>query len=448
MQSPANRLVVVDAYRGIVMALLLPDIEGGFSVYQLSEPLRSSPMGAFFSKEFAHAPWTGCTLWDLIMPSFLFLVGIAMPLSLTSRLQRGDSRGQIFTHVVLRAAILFVLALMLRVPAATPFHELAPLALLLAGLPLSESLARRFGIESPHTRRQVELGWGFSLLIAAIVWLYINWDTIGNYHFGHVFSQIALASVFAFALVGQPRKVQIAACAAILVAYWLLFALYPLPAPGFDRALVGVHPGDEVFGGFFAHWNKNTNAGAAFDVWLLNRLPRPEAFVFDRNGVQTLNFIPSIVTIVFGVMAGELLRSGKPKTQVRNTLLAVGAMGILGGLLLGITICPIVKSVWTPSWTLFSGGICALILAALYELCEVRGIRWWAGFFVIFGSNAILLYTLAAYHRWHLALLPQKLTGIDFYSGAYGPVWQALVVGLLLWLIAFVLRRAGIFFKI
>jgi predicted acyltransferase len=147
-------------------------------------------------------------------------------------------------------------------------------------------------------------------------------------------------------------------------------------------------------------------------------------------------------------MAGELMRSGQPKRQIRNTLLAAGTVSLLAGLLAGATVCPIVKSIWTPSWVLFSGGICLLILTALYQLCEVREIRAWATPFVIVGSNAILLYTLAAYHRWRFALLPQKLTGVDFYTGDYGPVYEALVVGALLWLVAFALRRAGIFFKI
>lgn len=448
MQYPANRLVVVDAYRGIVMALLVPDLNGGFSLYRLSEQLRSTPLWSFLSREFAHAPWTGCTLWDLIQPSFYLVIGIAMPLSLTSRLQRGDSRLQIFAHVLLRAAILFVLAFMLRIPARTPLHELAPLALLFAGLPLSDTIARRFGIESPHTRRQIELWWALGLLSAAVIWLYVNAEAIGNYHFNHVFSQIALASVFAFALVGRPRAVQLGVSLTILVGYWLLFALYPLPVPGFDRTLVGVHPGDEVFGGFFAHWNKNTNVAAAFDVWFLNLLPRSETFLFDRNGLATLNFVPSIVTMVYGVMAGELMRSDRPRAQIRNTLFVAGLVSLVAGLLAGVTLCPIVKSIWTPSWVLFSGGICLLILTALYQLCEVKEIRTWATPFVIVGTNAILLYTLAAYNRWRFALLPQKLTGVDFYSGAYGPVYEALVVGALLWLVAYGLRRAGIFFRI
>ena len=67
--------------------------------------------------------------------------------------------------------------------------------------------------------------------------------------------------------------------------------------------------------GAFAHWNKNANVAADFDRWLLNLFPGPsnEAFRFNPGGYATLNFIPSIATMIFGVLAGELLlmKSGR-----------------------------------------------------------------------------------------------------------------------------------------
>ena len=70
--------------------------------------------------------------------------------------------------------------------------------------------------------------------------------------------------------------------------------------------------------GFFAHWNKNANVAAAFDRWFLNLFPHPadHPFVFNEGGYATLNFIPSIATMIFGVLAGELLRSSRePRRQ-------------------------------------------------------------------------------------------------------------------------------------
>src|SRR5207253_37430 len=72
-----------------------------------------------------------------------------------------------------------------------------------------------------------------------------------------------------------------------------------------------------------AHWNKHTNFAAAVDRWLLNETPRqeepwpadgsakPQRFWINEGGYQTLNFIPSMATMLFGVMAGQLLLSSR-----------------------------------------------------------------------------------------------------------------------------------------
>ena len=80
--------------------------------------------------------------------------------------------------------------------------------------------------------------------------------------------------------------------------------------------------------GFFAHWNKNANVAAAFDRWFLNLFPHPAGhpFLFNEGGYATLNFIPSIATMIFGVLAGELLRSG-PRAGGKLQRLAAGRGG-------------------------------------------------------------------------------------------------------------------------
>ena len=93
--------------------------------------------------------------------------------------------------------------------------------------------------------------------------------------------------------------------------------------------------------GFFAHWNKNTNVAAAFDRWFLNLFPRAsnDPFLFNPGGYATLNFIPSIATMIFGVLAGELLRSKSEPSQQgpnlaprRRGLLDAGATARRNGL--------------------------------------------------------------------------------------------------------------------
>src|ERR1041385_1823212 len=109
-----------------------------------------------------------------------------------------------------------------------------------------------------------------------------------------------------------------------------------------------------------AHWNKNANLGNAFHQWFLNSFPRTSPFVANNGGYLTLSFIPTLGTMILGLVAGRWLREADPAIPMRR-LLTAGAIGIASGLLLHFTgICPVVKRIWTPSWTLFSGGLCFL----------------------------------------------------------------------------------------
>ena len=119
------------------------------------------------------------------------------------------------------------------------------------------------------------------------------------------------------------------ALGAILFGYWLAWALYPAPGPGFNYAAVGV-PADwhYNFTGFASHWNKNSNLGQAFDVWFLNILPRASRFLYNEGGYLTLSFIPTLGTMLLGLRAGEWFRAAAPKIPVKRFLIA-------GALLIG-----------------------------------------------------------------------------------------------------------------
>ncbi len=449
MQPSTDRIVAVDAYRGMVIFLLIPDLYGGFSFHTMARQFPDDPVWANLAAWFTHVQWSGFSVWDLIMPSFVFLVGVVMPLSAAARRRRGATEPQIFGHVALRAAALLLLPLFLLIlqnRERSYLDELWPFILLAAGLPVSERLAAMMGIASAPAKHRIELAWWSAIVVASAFRLLANIGAI-ELDFNHVFSQLALASIFAFLLVGKSRSVQVGCLLAILVAYWALFAMYPLPPSGFDPSKVGVQPGDEVFSGLFAHWNKNTNAAAAFDVWFLNLLPRAEPFLFQEKGLQTLNFIPTIATMIFGVMAGELLLSGRAKTQIGNALFLTGAALLVAGLVAGQWLSPIVKSIWTPSWVLFSSGVTILVLAAFYHACDIREWRAWAFPFVVLGTNSILLYTLA-YYKWRFLSIPEKLTGIDMFTGIHAPVLESVVLVAMLWAIAYVLHRKRIFVKL
>jgi heparan-alpha-glucosaminide N-acetyltransferase len=81
--------------------------------------------------------------------------------------------------------------------------------------------------------------------------------------------------------------------------------------------------------------------------------------------------------MILGLIAGRWLRTNAPRIPFRRLLLA-GVTGVALGLLLHVGICPIVKRIWTPSWTLFSGGVCFLLLAAFAWIIEAKGYIKWA----------------------------------------------------------------------
>src|SRR5690348_4712375 len=99
----SQRLVSLDAYRGLIMLLLISH-GFGFSV------LKSYPHWAWLSNQVDHTDWTGCTFWDLIQPAFTFMVGMAMPFAFARRQANGATNFDLFKHVAWRAFVLIVLS--------------------------------------------------------------------------------------------------------------------------------------------------------------------------------------------------------------------------------------------------------------------------------------------------------------------------------------------------
>jgi predicted acyltransferase len=336
-QSPPDakgRLTSVDAYRGFVMLLMMAEI---LHLSRVSAAHPDSAFWKFLAWNQSHVEWFGCSLHDLIQPSFSFLVGVATPYSIAARMSKGQSRGTMFGHAAWRSLILILLGVFLR------------------------------------SVNRSQTYWTFE-------------DTL---------SQIGMGYMILFALGFQPPKIQWTAFALILFGYWLAFVLYPTPS-GFDYASVGVPPDWAYHStGLAGHFNKNSNLAWAFDTWFLNLFPREKYFTHNGGGYATLSFIPTLGTMILGLIAGGWLRSEVAEREKMRRLLIAGLGGIVLGLLLHYTgICPVVKRIWTPTWTIFSGGCCFLLLALFYFLIDLKGWRRWAFPLVVIGMNSIAIYVL------------------------------------------------------
>jgi len=388
----AVRLASLDAYRGLMLALMMGE---ALRFCGVAAAFPESGFWAFLCHHQDHVPWVGGSLHDQIQPGFSFLVGAALPFSLRSRLARGESRVRMLAHALRRALILVVLGIVLR------------------------SLGR------PQTYFTFE-------------------DTL---------TQIGLGYVFLFALALRPRRDQWLALALILIAFWAAFALYPAPGPGFDWESVGV-PRDwpHLLTGFAAHWNKNENFSAQFDRWFLNLFPREQVYVYNKGGYQTLSFIPTLGTMILGLLAGGVLRSERSNREKRRWLVAAGLVALASGYLLGaLGLCPIVKRIWTPSFALWSGGICFLFTALFHEVLDVRKHQRWAFPLLVLGMNSIAAYCLdEAFMKpvseallRHFTRVPFDLIGPAFEPTLVGAAALALI-GLVLWW----MQRRKIFIRI
>jgi predicted acyltransferase len=266
--------------------------------------------------------------------------------------------------------------------------------------------------------------------------------------------------VFLFLLWNRGWKIQLASIVTILVAYWALFALWPLPPADYGYAAVN---GEANYEGFFAHWNKNAHPAHYFDQWFLNVFPGSEPppdaqgaanpwFVANEGGYNTLNFVPSLATMIMGLMAGEVLRGARSPRRKALVLFAAGlACCGLGAALHFGGVCPIVKRIWTPSFTLFSGGICLAVLALLYAIIDGFGFKAWVFPAVVVGQNSIAMYCmihLIAY--WILQALRRHFALLGFGAGGVGyqPMLENFATGAILWLICYWMYRRKIFLRI
>ncbi|MBL7734092.1 MAG: DUF5009 domain-containing protein [Chitinophagaceae bacterium] len=391
--APAvQRMASVDAYRGLVMLLMMAEV---LSLRRVSEALPDSAFWRFLSFHQSHVEWVGCSLHDLIQPSFSFLVGVALPFSIAGRMAKGMKFSALLRSAIKRSLILIFLGVFLRSLGSTQTY---------------------FTFE----------------------------DTL---------SQIGLGYTFLFLLGFRSWKVQLGALIVILVAYWAAFALYPLPGPDFDYSAAGVTADwEHNLKGFAAHWNKNTNFAWAFDKWFLNLFPRESPFYFNRGGYSTLSFIPTLGTMILGLFAGNILRLNLTAKERIKRFVSIGlGLFVLSAIFHFAGINPVVKRIWTPAWTLFSGGWCFLLLAAFYAVIDVANYRKWAFFLLVVGMNSIAAYVLADGFSGFINRTLHVHLGQNF-DKVFGDPYASLVSGALVlfieWRILYWMYKRKIFLKI
>lgn len=331
--SPAgSRLLSLDVFRGATIAsMMLVNNPGNWGA--VHAPLR-------------HADWHGWTFTDTVFPFFLWIVGVAIPLSVTRRIEQGQSRRQLFLHAGRRAAILFALGLFL-----------AGFGWLIDGSLGAKGLAE---------------------------WLR---DLATNIRIPGVLQRIAVCYLVTIGIVLTVRvRGQIAWLAGLLLGYWALmqFAPFPVNVHGETCWVAGLY---EKGANFSAHVDNLVLNGPVIGthVWKTAKTWDPEGIV---------STLPAIATCLFGVLAGHVLRLRRSPAERTAWMMVGGALLMWLGLLWDLAL-PINKPIWTSSYAVFMAGLAMICLGVYYWLIDVQGWRTWARPLAIYGMNAITVFVLA-----------------------------------------------------
>ena len=296
-----------------------------------------------------HAEWNGWTYTDTIFPFFLFIVGVSMALSFGRRVEAGARRGKLLRHTVERAAAIFAIGLALNV--------------------LSYFLFHREHLRIPGVLQRI----GVCYLFAGLLYLALG------------------------------RRGLLPSTAVLLLLYWALMTLLPVPGFGAGRL--------DVAG----------NLAAYVDRFVLGEHTWKPGW--DPEG--PLSTIPAVASTLFGAAAGELLRAKTSRQSQLVGLMGAGAVGITLGALWG-TVFPINKNLWTSSYAVFMAGLAAVCLAVCLWVVDVRGWKAWAAPFRWLGMNALAIFTLSLLAT--LMLLWIKVPGPDgkprsLYAAIYRTVF-------------------------
>jgi len=265
-----------------------------------------------------HAPWHGWTFTDVIFPFFLWITGVAMTLSTARRISRGASRADLMLHAFRRSVIIFAIGLFL---AGYPYFNFAT-------------------IRIPGVLQRIAVCY----LIAAAIYLTTT-------------------------IRGQIRWT-----GALLVVYWLLMKLYPVPGYG---------PGVLEKDGNFAQYIDSLLLSG--HMWASSRTWDPEGIV---------STLPAIATTLFGILTGHILGSRKAPAEKTSWMFIMGSALMFFGAVMSLWL-PINKNLWTSSYSVFMAGLAANVFAFCYWIIDVRGYRRWALPFKIYGMNAIIIFALS-----------------------------------------------------
>lgn len=321
-----ERLVALDVFRGMTVAgMLLVNNPGTWSA--IYPPL-------------AHASWHGWTPTDLIFPFFLFIVGITTHLSLSGRRARGDDSGTLVRQVLRRGALIFACGFLL---SWFPGWTYVPITTLPDATFWERVVHRVEHLRYLGVLQRI----GLAYTLGGLLTLWLGW------------------------------RAQLMAISALLLGYWALMTLVPVPGTGEIGARLLDDP------------------SLLLSAWL-DRAVLGESHLYAGTGSWDpeglLSTVPAVATVLLGALTGRWLAQQERTLGDRlSAMFAVGALAMMLGLCWG-WVFPINKSIWSSSYVVFTGGMAAVTLGTCLWLIDGMHSRWWTRPFVVYGTNPLVAF--------------------------------------------------------
>ncbi len=420
-----ERLTSLDVFRGFtIMMMTIVNNPGSWaSIYP---PLE-------------HAEWNGCTPTDLVFPFFIFIMGTAIPFAMPAKVFGPAT----FNKIMVRSLRIFCLGLFLNFYSRITLFGLEGIALIIGKLVLTFTVAYALlGTFSPKIKTIL----AFSVLGILLFLAYSGIEAYQDVRIPGVLQRIGIVYFFISLLYLKANlRTQILVVATLLLIYWGLMTLIPVPGIG------------------AANLEKGTNLSAYIDNLFLKNHMWSQSITWDPEGI--LNTIPAIASGIMGMLIGQLLNQSLPKLEIVKKMSVIGLVLVILGLIWNIAF-PINKSLWTSSYVLYTAGLASLCLSLLYYIIEIAEYKKWTKLFLIWGVNPMIVFFFSGIIPRVLTMIkvehpeiPNEPLGFQSYFYNYGitPLFEnpmnaslayALVYALFWSFILWVLYKNKLIFKV
>ena len=359
-----ERLLSLDVFRGFTI-LLMTIVNNPGSWANIYPPLK-------------HAEWHGCTPTDLVFPFFIFIMGTAIPFAMPTKYFDFG----VFNKILVRSLRIFCLGLFLNFFSRIEVFSLEGIPLLIVRLLITFAVA--YALLGNFTLK-IKTYLVFLIFGGLLFLAYSGIPAFDEVRIPGVLQRIGIVYFFASLLYLKTNlRIQLIVAIVILLVYWGLMAL--VPVPGFGEANFG----------------KATNLAAWIDNLLMNGHLWASSKTWDPEGI--LSTLPAIVTGILGMFVGQILNLQIPKSYILKRLTILGVTMVIVGLLWS-TVFPLNKALWTSSYVLYTAGLATICLLILYYLIDVVNIKNWTKLFLIWGVNPMIVFFFSG-------IIPRALSAI------------------------------------